>query len=61
MVYTPSGMFATADKMRLLFAECPTVQEVLEVKAVAEMTGWTRRSRNRDVRRSEFRVPAHPN
>jgi len=30
MVYTPSGMFTTGHKMRLLLAECPTVQEVLE-------------------------------
>lgn len=35
MVYVPTGMFATADKMRMLLAECPTLQELLGV----DMTG----------------------
>lgn len=37
MVYVPSGMFATADKMRMLLAACATLQELLGV----DMTGTT--------------------
>ncbi len=36
MPYTPDGSFSTDTKMRLMLAECPTVQAVLEVTSKAE-------------------------